>query len=503
MDFMQSRQLTQPATYPVDTVLSNGQIQTDQIPCFGAFSWGHQHPGMKQAWDDWFLSLPLESLKQLKIIGVGVTEAGLASPDTPVMHDLAQFFVELANKLAGVEPDSTICVINTDNVPNNGQVLQSHMRVLLKNEPRALQFLEKHVVFLDSMVDRITSQRPNDTQGHLIPYAEPQPAKALVLLDSACHLPTALAARPGVVVRSQPSAMDNDRECKLRIANGTHTAIAHALALSGLTQTTALSTESPLYVQYLDALFATQIKVALVENGARSGLTESAAQDVYADWRTRLLHPHFGLSSFFITQNGPAKGGIRLGPTVRDLCQESQKSLNVSLALAFAILLRWLIPATNGTHHQTEGIFQGWLQGGSPEISSDDSASRKSSNLSQGTVEYADGLCYNLTEKWYTFRCSCLIGYNQVNLSERLQQTMAKASTASDWYAVIADYLNAPAGGNLAGVHCPDLVAAIAMLLHKLVQGKDILELLEEIHQAAGVFNTGFSTPCSVAVVEK
>ena len=56
-----------------------------------------------------------------------------------------------------------ISVVNTDNVGHNGQVLQRHLQTLLRDDPAALQFLKDHVVILDSMVDRITSQRPDSS----------------------------------------------------------------------------------------------------------------------------------------------------------------------------------------------------------------------------------------------------------------------------------------------------------------------------------------------------
>jgi hypothetical protein len=36
----------------------------------------------------------------------------------------------------------------------------------------------------------------------------------------------------------------------------------------------------------------------------------------------RLLHGYFGMSTFFITQNGAAKGGIRFSPTLIALIQQ-------------------------------------------------------------------------------------------------------------------------------------------------------------------------------------
>jgi len=91
------------------------------------------------------------------------------------------------------------------------------------------------------MVDRITSQRPGSNG--LVPRAEPTPLKALVIEDLEGVLPPSLAIQKklGVVVRKKAGQLDADIALKLRVANGTHTAITHVMALRGLLMTDALS----------------------------------------------------------------------------------------------------------------------------------------------------------------------------------------------------------------------------------------------------------------------
>lgn len=98
------------------------------------------------------------------------------------------------------------------------------------------------------------------------------------------------------------------------MANGTHTALAHAMALSCHSNTETLSS-IPLILSYLDSLFTTQILPAAISEG----IPKNEIESTWVDWRKRVQHPYFGLSTFFITQNGAAKGGIRLGPSVRAL----------------------------------------------------------------------------------------------------------------------------------------------------------------------------------------
>ena len=124
-----------------------------------------------------------------------------------------------------------------------------------------------------------------------------------------------------VLVRSNQGQLDGDIALKLRVANGTHTAVAHVMALSSLLLTDVLSTddnkqqsEGSILRTYLDAFFESQILPGAADT---YGLQET--KYVYDDWRKRLCHAHFGLSSFFITQNGDAKAGLRIAPTIQSL----------------------------------------------------------------------------------------------------------------------------------------------------------------------------------------
>jgi mannitol-1-phosphate/altronate dehydrogenase len=125
----------------------------------------------------------------------------------------------------------------------------------------------------------------------------------------------------GVVVRTEKGKLDADIALKLRIANGTHTAVAHVMALKGLLLTDELSKDTEnaqILMAYLDSFFQEQILKGVECTSSFTGDAKEAKL-VWEDWRKRLIHPYFGLSTFFITQNGAAKGGIRIGPTIKDL----------------------------------------------------------------------------------------------------------------------------------------------------------------------------------------
>lgn len=133
------------------------------------------------------------------------------------------------------------------------------------------------------------------------------------------------------------------------------------MALSSLFNTEALycnnsssSSSAPVILSYLDSLYDTQILTGAVNDGISAKETDAT----WKDWRQRLRHPNFGLSTFFITQNGAAKCGIRLGPTIKSLAAarsvgdddvattDDHHPLSVSMAFAVAAILRFLTPVS-------------------------------------------------------------------------------------------------------------------------------------------------------------
>lgn len=386
-------------------------------------------------------------------------------------------------------PTQTVCVIDMDNVPNNGSLIQSYMMEFAKDsEESSLMhaFLTNQVVFCDTMVDRITSQRPHS--GGMVPRCEPLPAKALVICDPQGKVPVALAQQPGVICRSTSQQLDLDIALKLRIANGTHTAIAHMLALLRHLMTDKLSEHQAnnVFMRYLDTLVEEQVYAGMT--GSVDSLKEAKA--VWADWRQRLIHPHFGLSSFFITQNGTAKGGIRWGPTVVDMIQKSNVAPHVSLALAYAVLLRWLTPVSL-SDPMNGGVYRGWLDGVDP--AQVQLAATSDTESSSSTQVYADGLRYDLEQGWYEFKCPL------TDLAAQLEKCLATKAQPQDCHTAIQNYLTNELGGNLSAIsdtpRFQELLQGIAVLYARLLAGDSLSALLDELDRSK--HGIGFSSPCS------
>jgi len=230
MDHMGAKAGTPDAgLYEVDTVEYDGRLVTQKLRVVAAGSLGSD-AGMAA-----FLELP-KACPELCIIGVGVTEAGLAK-GSKTMADLAQFLLAF---YAARGSDARLSVLCTDNVPGNGDAIRDAVLAARGDgtSAAALAWIRSSVAFHNSMVDRITSQREGDAE---VPRAEPLPVKTLVFEDIGGLLPAGLGAQPGVYVRHLPGEIDQDHELKLCIANGIHTASVYALALSGLEDTRAFS----------------------------------------------------------------------------------------------------------------------------------------------------------------------------------------------------------------------------------------------------------------------
>lgn len=494
-------------SYEIDTVLRDGSLESSCIPVAGAFSWGDEELSTA------FYQQCLPKLVNIRILGVGVTEAGLSSADTPIMQALYQFlskFKQLQQEYYASSHDNQgppkLCVINMDNVPNNGNTLRSHMRTLSGSDDAMALFLESHVVFLNTMVDRITSQR--EGSNGLVPRAEPVPQKALVVLDPHQDLPDWFRQMAdikdeddslGLILRSQAQELQADLALKLRIANGTHTALAHVMALLQATMTDLLAQDdtnpfAATLLGYVDALIMDQILPA-----TRSLARPADARAAWQDWRNRLTHAHFGLSTYFITQNGPAKGGIRLGPTIVDLLNHKPDSdaITVTMAFALAVLLRWLTPHKNLTNNNgNPNVYRGWLP---------------HTNADGATVSYADGLSYNFHEGWYEFKCACSVWDPEIHQNRNLADWLAALRQSGGgihqpctYVSVVRAYLVSPEGGNQAEVaHAPafeELCQAIATLYARMVAGDDLYGMLEEMQDKKGPYTQGWSTSCRCLV---
>mmetsp|Transcript_28580 Transcript_28580/g.33898 ORF Transcript_28580/g.33898 Transcript_28580/m.33898 type:complete len:313 (-) Transcript_28580:338-1276(-) len=275
---------------------------------------------------------------------------------------------------------------------------------------------------------------------------------------------------------------------------------------------------SKLLLQYLDSLVTHQILPAAHES---YGTEETMA--VYNDWRGRLIHPNFGLSTFFVTQNGAAKGGIRLGPTVCDLVMGG-KNVTCATVFALAAILRFVTPAIPCTTTTSEdnGIYRGWLDGfdrPTTTTSATTAQSNDDDDDTDGKVEYADGLSYHSKQGWYEFRCSCLIQPSNPSTGTSINSTIARSlphylappphsrdtQQQTNYYGdVIRSYLLKSDGGDLSHLLAPNdgddstttttldtLVQSISKMYVRMITNDDALlpVILQEMADGKGIYH--------------
>lgn len=181
----------------------------------------------------------------LDLILIGVTEAGIAK------GELAMDVLDetLYRYFSHHGADATLCVINTDNLRNNGDVLRD---MLCNKYPKRSDvyaaWLETNVGFLNEMGDRLVPQVyavPDEIKAsaqaqiqvpdELITYAEKLPATPLILEDpdEMLRVPFRELNDYGVIVNQEN--IEPYHDWKLLLVNSAHVpGITHKGMLSGI-----------------------------------------------------------------------------------------------------------------------------------------------------------------------------------------------------------------------------------------------------------------------------
>ena len=181
----------------------------------------------------------------LDLLLIGVTEAGIAKGELAMdvlEETLYRYFYHHG-------ADATLCVINTDNLRNNGDVIRD---ILCNEYPRRSDayavWLETNVGFLNEMGDRLVPQvyavpdeikeearAQIDVQDALITYAEAMPATPLILedLEALLRVPFGELQDYGVIVSQE--SIEPYHDWKLLLVNSVHVpGITHKGTLAGI-----------------------------------------------------------------------------------------------------------------------------------------------------------------------------------------------------------------------------------------------------------------------------
>jgi len=182
----------------------------------------------------------------LDLILIGVTEAGVKKGEIG-MDVLDQTLLSYFNEHG---PDSTISVMDTDNLRGNGQIVRDIQREYARERGinSYLYWLENNVDFLDEMGDRLVpnpsavpqpvkeeAKKRIGKEDTLTTYAEKMPEQwSLVIGDSRGRLrvPFSELSDEGVIVTRD--SIDYYHDWKLRLLNSVHVPfLTHLAQLSG------------------------------------------------------------------------------------------------------------------------------------------------------------------------------------------------------------------------------------------------------------------------------
>ncbi|GAB9463205.1 Mannitol 2-dehydrogenase [Globisporangium polare] len=456
-------------SYEVDVYRPDGSKQTDVIHVEAVGSLGNAEGRAA------FMELP-SKLPALKYIGFAVTDAGVAK-DTQAIKDLAEFLYRCFQAI----PDNVLSIINTDNVPNNGDaikgfVAEANWDEKLAGQAAFVHYLDSKVHFHNTMVDRLTTHRPDNT---VVPLTEPCPYKALVIEDLRAVLDApAFSTQAGVHIRSSRAELEKDHLLKLSIANAVHTAMVYLMALIRI-KDTKKCLDHPIIREYLDALFAKDIVPSLLARG----VTKEVAQQTYDEWMARVEHGFFSLDTFWVAQNAMFKYGVRLFSTVAaNVTSDAAYRPSVFMAFATATILRFLTPSqTDSRRETTAPIFVGEMdpiQDKKPIYS-----------ITEKTWTYGNGMTANLSTGKYEFndgvggRVAKLLARASKDVfqaSKSSSHTHAKAGTAEPSSEVstgvgvaVATALSTVSGFDLSQDVYASFAVDVAALYQRLISGKE------------------------------
>ena len=200
----------------------------------------------------------------LDLILIGVTEAGIAKGEL-AMDVLDETLHRYYCKHSA---DTSLCVVNTDNLRNNGDVIRD---ILCNEYPKRTDaytdWLDTKVGFLNEMGDRLVpqvyavpdeikeaAQAQIDGSDELITYAEQMPATSFILedMDNILRVPFAKLDDYGVVVKQE--SIEPFHDWKLLLVNSVHVpGITHKGFLAGFEYVNEAATH-PLFAPHLERL---------------------------------------------------------------------------------------------------------------------------------------------------------------------------------------------------------------------------------------------------------
>ena len=297
----------------------------------------------------------------LDLILIGVTEAGIVKGELP-MDVLDE---TLYRYFGNHGTDADICVINTDNLRNNGDVIRD---ILLNEYPKRsddyTEWLGTKVGFLNEMGDRLVpqvyavpdeikeaAQAQIEGEDELITYAEEIPATSLILedLNNKLRVPFGQLEDYGVVVSQE--SIEPYHDWKLMLVNSVHVpGITHKGMLSGFDFVNDAASD-PIFAPHLERLMRGYAKIVETD----IPITGKSATDYTLEFIHRIRRVKDDNARINIIET--VKLRERAADIVRSPNYRSSTELFKSdFAYSFATVLRFLTPHTVTGDNDYRGI---------------------------------------------------------------------------------------------------------------------------------------------------
>ena len=395
---------------------------------------------------DWFYS---QTENPLDLVLIGVTEAGIAK------GELAMDVLDetLYRYFSHHGADSTLCVINTDNLRNNGDIIRD---ILCNEYPKRSDdyttWLETKVGFLNEMGDRLVPQvyavpdeikadarAQIESQDELITYAEAYSATPLILEDlrDMLRVPFGELQDYGVVVSQE--SIESYHDWKLLLVNSVHVpGITHKATLSGIEYVNEAAMH-PTFAPHLERLMEGYAKIVEADIPV-AGKSARAYTLEFVD-RIRSVKDDNARINIIET--------VKLRERAADIVRSPNYDASTELfkcdfAYSFATVLRFLTP------HATSGVddYRGITDTGTEyEIRDPD---RTIQNVLNGAF-----------------------GASQADVAERISAVFSNAALWS-----LAD------AASRSGLdENQDFTERVVGYYHRLVNGETCLEVLESINR--------------------
>ena len=299
--------------------------------------------------------------KPLDLILIGVTEAGIAKGEL-AMDVLDETLYRYYCKHSA---DTSLCVVNTDNLRNNGDVI----RHILCNEYHKrtdayTDWLDTKVGFLNEMGDRLVpqvyavpdeikeaAQAQIEGSDELITYAEQMPATSFILedMDNILRVPFAKLDDYGVVVKQE--SIEPFHDWKLLLVNSVHVpGITHKGFLAGFEYVNEAATH-PLFAPHLERLMKGYSQI--VE--ADIPITDKSAEAYTLEFVDRIRRVKDDNARINIIET------VKLRERAADIVRSPNYNKSTELfksdfAYSFATVLRFLTPHTIAGDDEYRGI---------------------------------------------------------------------------------------------------------------------------------------------------